>query len=194
MLIYYHRLFFKCHGVQYGKNLRVYDGIYFRKSKKAKILIGDDFTFTSGSGLNPICSNIKGVIRLDNSATLTIGNNCGISSTVLWSKEGITIGSNVLIGGGTLIMDSDRHSIDYRIRNGSIRDENRRKIDTQSAKSAPIVIEDDVLIGARVIVLKGVRIGARSIIGAGSVVTKDIPSDVIAGGNPCKVIHNIANN
>ena len=50
------------------------------------------------------------------------------------------------------------------------------------------MIEDDVLIGARCIILKGVHIGARSVIGAGSVVAKDIPSDCIAAGNPCKVI------
>lgn len=192
MFICYHRLLFKCHGIQYGKKLRVYDGIYFRKNKKARIIIGDRFTFTSGSGLNPISSNTRGVIRLDSNAKLFIGDNCGMSSTVLWAKESITIGNNVLIGGGSLIMDCDRHSVDYRIRNGSIRDENGKKMDTQSAKTSPIVIEDDVLIGARVIILKGVRIGARSIIGAGSVVTKDIPGDVIAGGNPCRVIKNIA--
>jgi len=57
--------------------------------------------------------------------------------------------------------------------------------------SAPIIIEDDVWIGARCQVLKGVTIGARSIIAAGSVVTKDIPCDVIAGGVPCKVIREI---
>ena len=51
-----------------------------------------------------------------------------------------------------------------------------------------IIIGDDVLIGTNCIVLKGVRIGARSIIGAGSIVTKDIPSDCIAAGNPAKVI------
>ena len=51
-----------------------------------------------------------------------------------------------------------------------------------------IVIEDDVLIGMNSIILKGVRVGARSVIGAGSVVVKDIPSDCIAAGNPAKVI------
>lgn len=60
--------------------------------------------------------------------------------------------------------------------------------DTGIAASAPIVIEDDVLIGTRCIILKGVTIGARSIIAAGSVVTKSIPADCIAGSNPCKVI------
>ena len=52
----------------------------------------------------------------------------------------------------------------------------------------PVVIEDDVLIGTNCIILKGVTIGARSIIAAGSIVTKSIPADCIAGGNPAKVI------
>ena len=54
--------------------------------------------------------------------------------------------------------------------------------------SAPITIEDDVWIGAQCVILKGVTIGARSIIGAGSVVTKSISPDCIAAGNPCKII------
>ena len=61
-------------------------------------------------------------------------------------------------------------------------------IDCFTAKSKPIVIEDDVLIGTRCIILKGVTIGARTIIGSGSVVTKSIPADCIAAGNPCQVI------
>lgn len=57
--------------------------------------------------------------------------------------------------------------------------------------SAPIVIEDDVWVGAHSFILKGVTIGARSIIGAGSVVTKNIPADCVAAGNPCRVIKNL---
>lgn len=63
--------------------------------------------------------------------------------------------------------------------------------DQRNKKSKPIVIEDDVWLGTNSIVLKGVTIGARTIIGAGSVVTKDIPADCIAAGNPCKVIRKI---
>ena len=55
----------------------------------------------------------------------------------------------------------------------------------------PITIGDDVWIGGRVVICPGVRIGDRSIIGAGSVVTKDIPSDTIAAGNPCRIIRTI---
>lgn len=64
----------------------------------------------------------------------------------------------------------------------------RRSPSTDWGVSAPVVIEDDVFIGMNCIILKGVRIGARSIIAAGSVVTKNIPADCIAAGNPAKVI------
>jgi putative colanic acid biosynthesis acetyltransferase WcaF len=54
--------------------------------------------------------------------------------------------------------------------------------------TAKITIGEDAFLGARVFVLPGVKIGARSVIGACSVVTKDIPGDVIAAGNPCKIL------
>ena len=63
-----------------------------------------------------------------------------------------------------------------------------RRTGNEGTKSAPVVIEDDVWIGAHSIILKGVTIGARSVIGAVSVVTKSIPADCGAAGNPCKVI------
>nr|WP_239472900.1 DapH/DapD/GlmU-related protein [Bacteroides caecigallinarum] len=78
-------------------------------------------------------------------------------------------------------MDTDCHCVNYLSRRDP-------KIDGPQCGSSPIVIEDDVLIGTRCIILKGVTIGARSIIAAGSVVTKSIPSDSIAAGNPAKVV------
>ncbi len=55
--------------------------------------------------------------------------------------------------------------------------------------TAPIVIEEDAFVSARAFVLPGVTIGARSVVGAGSVVTKDVPPNVVAAGNPCRVLH-----
>ena len=188
LYIIFNRFFFRLNGAKFGKNLRVYDRFYLTMSLGAKMLIGDNFTFSSGDGINPLCRNIRGKIFIGENASITIGNNSGISSACLWAKEHISIGNNVKIGGDCLIMDTDAHSLDYCIRNGYITDDNGNSIDTVSAKSAPIIIEDDVLIGTRSIILKGVTIGARSIIAAGSVVTKSIPADCIAGGNPCKVI------
>jgi hypothetical protein len=77
--------------------------------------------------------------------------------------------------------------LDYRIRASKELIDKISK-DALTAKTSPIVIEDDVLIGMRCIILKGVTVGARSVIGSGSIVTKSIPSDCIAAGNPCKVI------
>lgn len=104
-----------------------------------------------------------------------------MSSTRLWIHESARIGNNVKIGGCVLITDTDAHPMDYVARRSS----------NDGTKSAPVVIEDDVWVGAHCIILKGVTIGARSIIGAGSVVTKNIPADCVAAGNPCKVIKSL---
>ena len=189
--IFLNRFIFHINNVSYGKNLRIFNRFYLLKHPTAYIEIGDNFTFTSGEAFNPLCRNIRGCIFVDKNSKLKIGNNTGISSACIWAKENITIGNNVKIGGDCIIMDTDAHNLDYRIRNGSILDENGKCIDCLTAKSKPIIIEDDVLIGTRCIVLKGVTIGAHSIIGSGSVVTKNIPANVIAAGNPCKVIKSI---
>ncbi len=105
------------------------------------------------------------------------------------AKESIKIGNGVNIGGDCIIMDTDAHNLDWKIRAGLVKNSEGMIIeDTTSALSAPIEIEDHAFIGTRSIILKGVTIGARSIIAAGSVVTKSIPPDCIAGGNPCRVI------
>jgi acetyltransferase-like isoleucine patch superfamily enzyme len=95
----------------------------------------------------------------------------------------ITIKKNVMIGPRCLFVTSS-HSLDPM---------QRMQVDTNgvtcggSGISAPILIEDHVWLGANVTVLPGVTIGARTTIGAGSVVTRNIPSDVLAFGNPCRV-------
>lgn len=105
-----------------------------------------------------------------------------MSSVVLWAHESITIGNHVKIGGNCILIDTDSHNMDYLVRRGQY---------TDWGVSKPIVIEDDVFIGVNCIILKGVTIGARSIIAAGSVVTKSIPADCVAGGNPAKVIKSL---
>lgn len=180
------------YGAEFGKNLCIYNKIYLRGHGKVKI--GDDFVFTSGSSINPICRNIRGAIyTMSPKACIEIGDRVGISSACLWAKERITIGNDVNIGGDCIIIDNDAHPIDYMQRRSFYVKEVGRDVFYSKIVSAPIEIGDDVWIGARCQILKGVHIGARSIIAAGSVVTKDIPADVIAGGNPCKVIR-ILNN
>ena len=167
-------------GAVIGKNCRIYNRLYYFLHPKGTIMIGDNFAFSSGSNFNQLSRNIRGSIYVASDASLSIGNNVGISSSCIWATKSITIGNHVNIGADTLILDTDAHHLDWK----------ERRIGGER-NSKPIVIEDDVFIGTRSIVLKGVTIGARSIIGAGSVVTKDIPSDCVAVGNPCKVIRMI---
>ena len=122
------------------------------------------------------------------SSRIIIGDNSGISSACLWASTSITIGNYVKIGGDCIIMDTDAHSLNFNIRRSIEKNEQGYRVDGLAAATAPIIIEDDVLIGTRCIILKGVIIGARTVIGSGSVVTKSIPADCIAAGNPCRVI------
>lgn len=177
----WNRLKFKIKGVNFGKNLSIYTKMYLEISTNSHVYIGNNFKLTSGDCINPLCRNIRGCIVTYPKAIISIGNNVGMSSPCIWAHSSITIGNNVKIGGDSILLDSDAHSLNYLDRRTPYKDQINKK-------DSPIIIEDDVLIGTRCIILKGVTIGARSIIGSGSVVTKSIPSDCIAAGNPCKVI------
>ena len=172
------RVLLKKKGAILGRNVQIPRKLNLVTAENNVIGIGDNFYFSSGDAINPISSNLQGAIYLENGASLNIGNNVGMRSTSMWIHESVTIGDNVKIGACVLITDTDAHPLDYKI----------RRISNEGTKSAPIEIEDDVWVGAHSIILKGVTIGARSIIGAGSVVTKSIPADCVAAGNPCKVI------
>jgi acetyltransferase-like isoleucine patch superfamily enzyme len=110
-------------------------------------------------------------------ATLSIGEGTFLNYGVSISAHSeVAIGKRCLIGNYVNVMDSDYHDvIDH----------------TLPGKSAPVIIEDDVWIGTRVIVLKGVRIGRASVVGAGSVVTTDIPPNCLAFGVPAQIVRKI---
>ena len=177
----WNKLKFQIKKVEFGNELNVSSKMYLKVSPNSTIKIGDNFNFTSDECFNPLCRNIRGCIATEENAIIIIGNNVGVSSPCIWSHNKIIIGNNVNIGGDCVLMDSDAHSLNYIHRRIP-------SIDAINKKNIPIIIEDDVLIGTRCIILKGVTIGARSIIGSGSVVTKSIPADCIAAGNPAKVI------
>lgn len=190
VFVYWNRLLFCIKGIKMEKGSQIYNRVYLNIHPTARVSIGRNFKFTSGAGGgNPLCRNIRGAICAGQHATITIGSYAGISSACIWATQRIDIGNHVMIGGGCILLDSDAHNLDWRVRSGLVYDEFGHRVqDTATAQSAPICIEDNVLIGAYTIILKGVTIGARSIIGAGSVVTKSVPPDCIAAGNPCKII------
>lgn len=175
---------FKLIGVKIGKKSQIKGSVTVIIGVNSQIIIGNNFTFYSGLSINPLNRNIRGCICSYPGAIIKIGNNVGISSASIWAyASSIIIGNNVKIGSDSIIIDSDLHSLDYLTRRNS----------DNYIISADVIIEDDVWIGTRCIILKGVKIGTRSVIGAGSIVTKDIPADCIAAGNPCRIIRKIAN-
>ena len=148
------------------------------KGKGSVLKIGRAFTACSNSKWNSIGVFQRVTIKTGgHGAQVIIGDHVGISGCTISAVTSISIGNYVLLGSGCLITDSDAHPVDP---------EERRL--GGGGKSAPIVIEDDVFIGARAIVLKGVTIGKGSVIGAGAVVSKSIPPYSIAVGNPAKVV------
>jgi acetyltransferase-like isoleucine patch superfamily enzyme len=162
----------KIFGITLGNRCNFWGNIIFYKKKKSLIIVGNNCSFRSRASSNLIGINRPCIIATHASgADIHIGNNCGFSGTVLGAFKSIKLGNNVRCGANTLITDSDWHLDDLR-----------------AGAPQEVIIEDNVWLGTNVIVLKGVKIGANSVIGAGSIVTKNIPENVIAAGNPCNVI------
>lgn len=183
---WFNRLVLRCHGVRYGRNVVIFNNFYIIGG--GKITIGDDFMMTSDDCINPLSSNLRGAFYTEPGAVIEIGDRVGMSATRMWIRTRLRIANDVKIGAGVSIIDTDCHPIDWRLR--AMRPKNEHEVNAiaQATKSAPITIEEHAWIGAGCIILKGVTIGVRSVIGAGSVVTRDIPADCIAAGNPAKVI------
>ncbi|MBO5313458.1 MAG: acyltransferase [Clostridia bacterium] len=109
---------------------------------------------------------------------ITIGNNVSMNRyTTVTAREPITIGNDVLIGPYVVITSSNHRYEDVNV-----------TINKQGHKDEPIVIEDDVWIGANSIILAGVTIGKGSVVAAGSIVTKDVEPYSVVGGVPAKLI------
>jgi acetyltransferase-like isoleucine patch superfamily enzyme len=125
--------------------------------------IGDNFT-------------IEQAFRCDYGYNIEIGNNFFANYNLLiLDCAKVIIGDNVLIGPNVSIYTAG-HPVHFETRNLGFE------------YAFPITIGDNVWIGGNVVINPGVTIGKNSVIGSGSVVTKDIPADVVAVGNPCRVI------
>lgn len=179
------RLYCRLKGVKFGKNLQVFGVPLVYKHKKAEIVLGNNVVLTSLTRVNRAGINHKvTLVAPGEDSKIYIGSNSGISGGVIYAVSSITIGEYVNIGVNVCIYDTDFHSINYL--------ERRKKI-YKNVKSKPIVIEDDVWIGANTMILKGVRIGRGAIVGAGSIVTKSIPPFTLWAGNPARFIREVKN-
>ena len=129
---------------------------------------------------NPIGSGSRSFFQILKGGSLSIHSSSRISNVAITAANSVTIGRNVFIGSGVAIFDTDFHPLHYcnRCNPASL----------VTIKSKPISIHDNCFIGARSIILKGVTIGFGAVVGAGSVVTRDIPPLEIWAGNPARLV------
>lgn len=166
-------------GVQLGKGCKATGVPYFYRVPNTPIILGQDCKLLSSFRSNNIGSMSRcRICTITPWARIVIGDRVGMSATTIASHLSVTIGDDTMIGAGTVITDSDWHSIETDVHT-------RHHAD---GKTAPVSIGKNVFIGTRVFIAKGVTIGDNAVIGANSVVTHDIPANAVAAGNPCCVI------
>lgn len=119
-------------------------------------------------------------------ATLSIGAGTYVNEGVrIVCNVGVTIGARCLIAPEVVILDDDGHPVDWRERH------NHWPTTPETRIGAPIVIEDNVWLCQRAMVLKGVRIGAGSVVAAGAVVTHSVPPGVLVAGVPAEIVREL---
>ena len=156
-----------CRGGSLGENIKIFSGVRLASSKGHPINIGDNVTLMPGV-----------IISTAQSGKFTIGNNVYIGEySVLTSNSHIIIEDDCLIAPNNNLVDFDHDFSDPD-----------KKIIEQGFKASPITVKKGAWIGCNCCILKGTTIGEGAVIGAGSVVTKDIPSFSVAAGNPAVII------
>ena len=141
---------------------------------ESRLVLGDGISINSAVRSNPLGCFQPSVLRtLEPGAELIVGANSGLSGAVICAGRSIRIGSGTIIGSGAMIIDNDFHRL-----------EETGWINDCTGTARPIEIGNRVFIGARAIILKGVKIGDEAVIGAGAVVTRDVPARHLAVGNP----------
>jgi acetyltransferase-like isoleucine patch superfamily enzyme len=157
------------------------NGIIFI-SNSGRIIFGNNIKINSSKYKNIIGGDQRSSLIVKKGALLKLGDNVRISNSAIYCADRIEIGDNVMIGGSTKIWDTDFHPLDPV---------ERTKNPNEGFKTKPVIIGNNVFIGGFTIILKGVNIGNGAIIGAGSVVSKDIPQGEIWAGNPAKFIRKV---
>jgi acetyltransferase-like isoleucine patch superfamily enzyme len=120
-----------------------------------------------------------------------IGDWCSLSpGSKIWAMEKIEIGARVFVSHGVQIFDNNSHSLSARDRHDRFRELRTagRHLQPEAATHKPVRIEDDVWIGFNSAILKGVTIGRGAVIGACSVITRDVPPYAIMVGNPARKV------
>lgn len=184
--------------------VRVFQRIFSSPEKKLGYTIGEE-TDIPGSidirepGATVVIGSaglIHGQIVTERATSIvSIGNNVFLGGgSLIDCVESIAIEDDVLISYNCIIADSDNHSIAFSKRKADLQNWKLGRHEWTAAKTSPVRICKGAWLGARVIVLKGVTIGEGAVIGAGSVVTHDVPDWTVVAGNPAKTIRTLNEN
>ena len=175
----YVRLYFSVNGIRWNKRWKIFGCPIIQRHLQSTIEIGTDFYLRSFTSSNPLSPYHPVILSTrSRNAEIRIGNHVGITGGTICAVTSINIGNQVIIGANCIIVDTDFHPLDPL----------QRQKSSQEFDSAPVIIKDDVFIGMNSIILKGVHVGRGSVIGAGSVVTDNIPDNVLFAGNPAREI------
>ena len=172
----FYKLYLKRRNVSYGISLKIFGKPLI--INRGIIHIGMNCRLISsskfyGQGIQPVS-----LYTLNENSRIDIGNNCTLNGTSIRSVSHVSIGNDCVFAPDVKLIDHD-HPLSPTERR------------TTNYLSAQIIIEENVWVGYNVVILKGVKIGKNSVIGAGSVVVKDIPENCVAAGIPAKVIKEI---
>jgi len=124
-------------------------------------------------------------------ATISIGDRCYVGKSNIVSALSVVIEDDVIISWGVTIVDHNSHALSVEHRLNDVRDWHSGGKDWSHVESLPVLIQRGAWVGFNAIILKGVTIGEGSIVGAGSVVTKDVKPQTIVAGNPAKLIRTL---
>lgn len=176
------RLYFAMHGVRWQSRWHIYGLPLIQRHRGSSITIGTDFWMRNWFSSNPLGVPHRCILATwSPNAEIRIGNGVGMSGATICSQTRVLIGDRVALGTNITITDTDFHPLDPEI----------RRSDFSAGRSEEVIIEDDSFIGMHALILKGTHIGKGAVIGAGSVVTGEIPARALAAGNPARIIRGL---
>lgn len=165
-----------------GQRPRIWGRFEIMMLPGGRVTIGDHFHLVSSPERSTITLYSRGSLTVFPTGEILIGHNVGLNGTAITSKKRIQIGDGTMIAANVIIVDSDFHAQ---------WPPEARLISSTDHDDREVIIGKNVWIGINCVVLKGVTIGDNAIIGAGSIVVGDIPANVVAGGNPARVLRQL---
>jgi acetyltransferase-like isoleucine patch superfamily enzyme len=175
----FYKIYFSINGIKWGKEWKLYGKPVIQRNANSDISFGPALSLRSSLTSNPLGPNHPVIVcTWKPDASIQVGSNFAMTGGTICAAQNITIGDYVAVGANTTIIDTDFHPVNFEV----------RRDDSSAGACEPVRIGDHVFIGMNCIILKGVTLGNGCVIAAGSIVTKDVPEGMIAGGNPAQIL------